>query len=129
MDTAGARYRPVRCRAFEQRTALAHVAAVEDILLAIDGGDDVEDSDFVRGPGQFETAAHTFGGDHQLGLGQLGEDFGQVFMGHALQFGQVAHARLAAIAQIVYQEKQAVDAVLNAGAIEGHVKLRLYQSY
>ncbi|MNE02672.1 hypothetical protein D3C80_951540 [compost metagenome] len=129
MNGTGALLRPAWRRTVKQRTAIAHIPALEDHLAPVDGRDDIQHADLVCRPGQPEAAAHAFGGDHQLGLGQLGEDFGQVFMGHALQFGQVAHARLAAIAQIVYQEKQAVDAVLNAGAIEGHVKLRLYQSY
>lgn len=42
-------------------------------------------------------------------------------MGHALQIGELAHTGLPAVAQIIDQKQQAVDAVLDPRAIERHI--------
>ncbi len=74
----------------------------------------------LAGRAEAEATAHAFGGSHQAGLGQAGEDLGQQFRRHALQLGEGAYAGLAAVAFLVGEEQQAVDAVFDAGAIESH---------
>ncbi|MCY1439504.1 hypothetical protein D9M71_557400 [compost metagenome] len=63
--------------------------------------DDIQHADLRRRPRQAEAAAHAFGGRHQPGTGQLGEDLGQVFLRHALQLGQVAHAGITSFTALV----------------------------
>ncbi|MNH29167.1 hypothetical protein D3C79_893800 [compost metagenome] len=118
MNGTGALLRPARRRTVKQRTAIAHIPALEDHLAPVNGRDDIQHADLVCRPGQPEAAAHAFGGDHQLGLGQLGKDLGQVLLGHTLQVGQIPHAGFTAITQLIDQEGQAMDAVLHPGAIQ-----------
>ncbi|MNE82997.1 hypothetical protein D3C80_1797730 [compost metagenome] len=110
--------RPARRRAFKQRTTITHIPALEDHLAPVDGGDDVQYGDFIGRPGEPEAATYAFGGDHQSGLGQFGENLGQVFLGYALQLGQVTHAGFPAVAPLIDQKSQAVDAVLHPSAVQ-----------
>ncbi len=105
MDRTVSRYRPIGRAAIEQGATSANFTAFEDLLLPIDGIDDIQHADLVRRPRQFKPAAHAFSGHHQFCLGQFGEYFRQIVQGHALQFSQVAHARLTGVAAVAHQKK------------------------
>ncbi|MNL22213.1 hypothetical protein D3C87_1435460 [compost metagenome] len=116
---------PCRRGAIKHGATATDLPTVEDRLATVDGVDDIQQGDFVGGPGQLEATAHAFGGNHQLAFGQLGEDLRQIVQGNALQFGKVAHARFARVAAVADEKKQAVDAVLDTCAVKRHTNLRL----
>ncbi|MCY1453447.1 hypothetical protein D9M71_704360 [compost metagenome] len=78
------------------------------------------DRDAAGGPRQPESAFDPLGGDHQFGLGQLGEQLGQEFAGDALEFCQVADTGFFHGSGGTRQVKQAVEAVFDACTDEGH---------
>jgi hypothetical protein len=76
--------------------------AAVDLVAAIDDFDDVEESDFVGGAGESETAARAFGGGEDAALDELAEDFGEEFAGEVSLFGEfIEHDKTSAAGGIL----------------------------
>src|ERR1700677_1561657 len=100
--------------ATENCASVTDFAAFEKRLRAVDRDDYVENGDHLGGACEPETAARTLRGHYQSRLLQLREELGDVFDRRALEFRQIAAARLLSLRACINEIKQAVESVFNA---------------
>jgi hypothetical protein len=124
VDRAHASRCPRGCLIVEHRTARTYFAAFEERFVTVNCFDDVPDRNLFRGTRKRKTAANSFSGHHQFGLGQFGEQLRQIVRWNTLEFRQIAHAGFLYTGRRVGKVKEAVQTVFNASANEGHVKIR-----